>query len=81
MGSQFEVVRAKVTATYKRVDVMPTGFLLQEPGRIEIVGKRAIRVVLSEAHFLLSDSVVAYFGFDERDQLIAIWVWTTRDGL
>lgn len=62
--------------------VSEVGFFKQRPPPSRVVGSRSIRARLGEYYrfpFLLRTSVVAYWGFDENNELIDIWVWKTTD--
>jgi len=59
------------------------GFLKQEPGNTVVVGQQSIRLHLGtyrSSPFAFT-SVTAFWGFNERHQLIDIWIWKATDSL
>jgi hypothetical protein len=64
------------------VKVSKGGFYMQEPpARSKIVGAKTVSANLGTytSIFLLETSVKAFFGLDENDCLIEIWIWKTVD--
>jgi hypothetical protein len=57
------------------------GFLRQHPPPSRVVGVKSIKAKLGEyfSFPLLRTSVVAFWGFNERGELIEVWVWKTID--
>lgn len=57
------------------------GFLRQDPPPSRVVGVTSIKAKLGGywGFPFLRTSVVAYWGFNEKDELIEIWVWKTTD--
>lgn len=56
------------------------GFLRQEPGLPLItVGVYSIRASLGDYCLLLCTNVTAFWGFDQDEKLIELWVWKTTD--
>jgi hypothetical protein len=53
-----------------------SGFLKQEPGKPRItIGEKSIRVFHGQYSTILNTFVTVYYGFDENENLIDIWVW------
>ena len=57
-----------------------TGFLKQDVVPTVVVGVKSIHAKLGEYRSPLLTTVVAYWGFNERGDLIDVWVWKTTDG-
>lgn len=59
------------------------GFLRQDPPPSRVVGVSSIKAKLGEYRRFPFQriSIVAYWGFDEKDELIEVWVWKTIDAL
>ena len=63
-----------------------TGFLKQELfSPVEVVGSKSIRVHLgsySNCTFpFFTEQVTAFFGFNDEEELIDIWIWKDTDSL
>jgi hypothetical protein len=57
-----------------------TGFLKQDVVPVVVVGAKSINAKLGEYRSPLLTTVVAYWGFSDRGDLIDVWVWKTTDG-
>jgi len=57
-----------------------TGFLKQDVVPTVVVGAKSINAKLGEYRSPLLTTVVAYWGFNDRGDLIDVWVWKTTDG-
>ena len=57
------------------------GFLRQDPPPSRVVGVKSIKAKLGDywSFPFLRTSVVAYWGFNEKDELVEVWVWKTTD--
>ncbi len=55
----------KVRTGFLKMDVVPTA----------VVGVKSIHVPLGEYRSPMTTTVVAYWGFNERDELTDVWVW------
>ena len=60
-----------------------SGFLKQQQPGSSVVGKMSIKADLGvyKTWFFFTTSVVAFWGFDEKGQLIEVWVWKTTDAI
>lgn len=60
------------------------GFRRYGSGENEEIGKKSIRVSLGDyriiSNYYFVTNVSVFFGFNENDELIEIWVWKTTDG-
>jgi hypothetical protein len=89
LGSSFEEVTNILFKRYSSDPIFISedrGFQLQgpQPPEIEIVGVKSVEVDLGEYSLLPfpgSTLVTAYWGFDDNDKLIRIWVCKTIDAL
>jgi hypothetical protein len=62
--------------------VNATGFVKRDTPKGTIVGVRSIQVTLGEyrTFLLLKTCVEVFWGFNEREELVDVWVWKTTDG-
>ena len=59
-----------------------TGYMLQQSGKpAEVVGVSSICGDLGHYGFPFRTDVTAFWGFDESDRLIDVWVWKTTNAL
>lgn len=84
LGSSFQSVTKMVEneGWLNRNYVGSGGYLVQEPGRASYeVGVSSINGHLGKYGFPLRVHVSAFWGFNEKGELVDIWVWKTVDGL
>ena len=84
MGTPYSEVLNKIKNINLKPNVSKTaGFLKQEDGTPKTVGVSSIRVHLGDYWtFPLSRvSVTGFWGFDQKGELIEIWIWKTTDSL
>lgn len=66
---------------WKDHDFRDNGFLDQRVPGHNVVGTKSIRAELGHYRLLISRVyVTVFFGFDDQDRLIDVWVWKQTDG-
>ena len=83
IGSTSLVATKWLTANDVQFTTHATGFWKQDESPPKIIGVRSLRCLLGETKIKLvfTQSVTAFFGYDEGDHLIDVWVWKTTDAL
>jgi hypothetical protein len=58
------------------------GFLKQEDGKLEVVGASHIQASLGSypSGIILTTDVAGFWGFDEHQRLMSVWVWKVGEG-
>jgi hypothetical protein len=85
LGTSFEVATNELAKRFGTIySSDSTGFVEQDwPEPPRVVGVKSIEVDLGDYHAspIATVSATAYWGFDDKDKLIEIWVWKTVDSL
>lgn len=83
LGSSPKTVIATVQKQKWQSDGLQAGGY--NSGKSDVAVKSSIRASLGDYHglpyLIFSTNVTVFWGFDERDQLIDVWVWKTVDAL
>jgi hypothetical protein len=82
LGSTISDIEVKLRDKGMRLQLSRNaGFLKQEKGNSVVVGTQSVRVHLGtyRSSIFSQTSVTAFWGFNDKSQLIDIWVWKTTD--